>query len=124
MWGKTGATGIGILIVLLAFLLVAAVAASVLILNSGELQKDSISTASSARKQVTTGVDLVDLSARDARDGTIEDFRYLVKLNPGAEPIDLEKVILYVNTHNETLRLTYREGVCQGDPANGYYTIN
>lgn len=123
MSNARGATGIGILIVFIALLLVAAVAASLLIYNSNELQKDSLSTASSARRQVTTGVDLIDLSAMDARDGSIEDFRYLVKLNPGAEPINLQNAVLYVNTHNETLRLIFKEGACRRDSVNGYYTV-
>lgn len=123
MFYKWGATGIGIMVVFIAFLLVGAIAASVLIFNSGALQKSSISTADSARRQVTTGVDLVDLTAMNARDGDVEDFRYLVKLNPGAEPVSLENAVLYLNTHNETVRLTYKEGGCMRDPADGYYTV-
>lgn len=107
------------LIVVMAFLLVAAY---VLILNSGELQQSSFSTSDIARRQVTTGVDVVDLPATNGRDGDIEDFKYLVKLNPRGEPVSLKDSVIYVNTHNETLRLTYK-GACRRNSEDGYYTV-
>lgn len=126
MWGsKHGASGIGILLIFIAFLLVAAIGAGVLLSVNEKFQQDSLSTASAARKQVTTGVKLINVAGTDGLDADIEHMRFIVKLNPGAEPISLNGTVVYLNTHNETTRLLYREGgQCLRSVANGYYTTN
>lgn len=124
-FGKRGATGVALLLIVIAFLLVAAIGAGVLISTNNKFQQDSLSTASAARRQVTTGVKLIDASGTDGLDGELEHMRFIVKLNPGAEPISLNGTTIYVNTHNETTRLLYRRGgECQRSVANGYYTTN
>jgi len=120
---KYAAMGIGFLLLFIAFLLVAMISASVLILTNDQQQKASLSAGRSAERQVTTGVKLIDLHATDGRDGSVDDFRYTVKLNPGASPINLRAAVLYVNTYNDTLRLIYKEGDCRRDVADGYYTV-
>ncbi|MBN2457603.1 hypothetical protein JXB31_00555 [Candidatus Woesearchaeota archaeon] len=117
------AMGIGSLIIFISLLLVAAISAGVLIHSGYFEQEDTLSTGESTEKQVTTGVKLYDLHATDGSDGSVDDFRYSIKLNPGASAINLKAVVLYVNTYNDTLRLVYKEGDCKRDVADGYYTI-
>ncbi|MEM4267744.1 MAG: hypothetical protein QXK37_02840 [Candidatus Woesearchaeota archaeon] len=121
---KRGAsTGIGFLIILISVLTVASIAAYVLFFSTTPLQEESLNTAEGAKSQVTTLVELVDLSAEDGRDGSVDDFRYIVKLKPGAQPIKLSDVVIYMNTYNDTLRLIYRPGRCVKNQTMGYYTI-
>ena len=114
--------GVATLIVLIAFLLVAAVVAGVLIFSQLAQQEASFSTATAARREVTTQVELLDLSATDGRTGELDYFRYNIRLKPGAEPIKFSDVVLYVNTYNETLRLIYKEGECKRDVQDGFFT--
>ena len=117
------AMGIGLIIIFIAFLLIATIVGSVLIQTNYFQQEDSLSAGKSAERQVTTGIRLIDLHAMDGMDGAVDHFRYSIKLNPGASPINLKGVILYVNTFNDTLRLIYKEGDCRRDVTDGYYTI-
>ncbi len=122
MWGVRAEMGVATMIVFMAFLIVAAIAAFVIIISQGEQETESLNTATMARREVTTQVELFDLSATDGRDGAVDDFKYKVKLKPGAEPIHLKDTVLYVSSDNDTLRLSYKEGDCRRDVTNGYYT--
>jgi len=122
VWVKKSSIGVVTMIIFIALLLVAAVVAGVLILSQSDLQEDSLNTATLTRREVTTQIELLDVSGTDGRDGSLDNIRYNLRLKPGAEPIKLTDVILYVNTYNDTLRLIYKEGGCTRDVTNGYYT--
>jgi len=122
MWGKESEMGIATLIVFLAFLLVAAIAGFVLISSQNSSQEQTLSTAYAARREVTTQIELMDLSAIDGSDGEVDEFRYIIRLKPGAESVSLHDVVLLMNSYNDTLRLVYKEGGCTRDVTDGYYT--
>lgn len=122
MWGIRSEMGVATLVLFMAFLIVAAVAAFVMIVSQGFQETESLTTATLARREVTTQVELFDLSATDGRDGSLDEFRYKARLKPGAEPIHLKDTVIYVSTYNDTLRLIYKEGGCRRDVADGYFT--
>jgi len=55
-------------------------------------------------------------------DGDVDYIKYMLRLKPGAEAINLRHSVLYMSTYNDTLRLIYKTGGCTRDVANGYYT--
>jgi len=119
---KSSGMGITTLVVLICLILVGAITAYVLITNQYQQQEDCINTATIARKEVTTQVELFELTATDGRDGKVDYFKYNIRLKPGAEPIRLDDVVIYMNTYNDTLRLIKKEGSCTRDVTNGFFT--
>jgi archaellin len=120
---RASGIGIGLLIIFIGILIIAVIVGHLLIQQQMAFQEDSLNTADGAKKQVTTQLELIDLSAEDGRDGSVDNFKYVAKLKPGAEPISLRGAVMYVNTYNDTLRLIYREGRCARDAGNGFYTV-
>ncbi len=123
MRGKIAAgMGITSMILLICLILIGAIVAYVLIQNQDQQQEDSLNTANAAKREVTTQIQLLDLSATDGRDGSLDEFRYSIRLKPGADAIKLSDVVLYMNTYNDTLRLVYRKGGTRRDAQNGFFT--
>jgi len=110
------------MVIFIALLLTAAITAYVLIQAQDEQENDALNTATMARREVTTQVELFDLSGTDGTDSELDYFTYKIRLKPGAEPIRLSDTVLYVSTFSDTLRLIYRSGDCRRDATNGYYT--
>jgi archaeal flagellin FlaB len=121
MRGK-GEMGAATLVIFIALLIVAGITAGVIIQAQNAQQEATLSTATAARREVTTQVELIDFSGTDGRDGALDYFSYKVRLKPGAEAIRLNDVVLYMNTYNDTLRLIYRPGECHRDAQTGYFT--
>lgn len=117
--------GIGTLIIFIALLLVAAVAAGVLIQTAGSLQERALTTGDQAKGQISTNVRVVEVSATDGQDGSLDNFEQIAKLSPGSNAIKLEQTLLTANTYDRTASLTYRgtSGTYEKDMANGYYTL-
>jgi archaellin len=122
VWFKKSAMGIATMIIFIALLLVAAITAGVLILSQSDMQEETLNTATATRREVTTQIELFQLTGTDGTDGSLDDFKYNIRLKPGAEPIRLTDVVLYVSTDIDTLRLIYKEGECRRDVTNGYFT--
>ena len=118
--------GIGTLIIFIALLLVAAVAAGVLIQSAGSLQEKALSTGDQAKGQIATNVKVVEVSATDGQDTTLEEFEQIIKLSPGSGDIKLSQVLLTMNTYDATATLTYRgaTGQNENNMTTGFYTIN
>jgi len=123
---KKGEMGVGTLIVFIAMLLVAAVAAGVLIQTAGSLQEKSLSTGQQARSQISTNARVVEVSATDGQNGNLTDFREIIKLSPGSDPIKLSQIIFSFNTKDRTSTLKYRgiDCICAKNNTNGYNTWN
>jgi flagellin-like protein len=123
---KRAEMGVGTLIVFIAMLLVAAVAAGVLIQTAGSLQERALSTGGQARSQISTNARVIEVSASDGRGGNLTDFREIIKLSPGSDPIKLDQIIFTVNTKDQTSTLKYKgiEGICEKNNVNGYNTWN
>lgn len=122
---KKGEMGVGTLIVFIAMLLVAAVAAGVLIQTAGSLQEKSLATGDRAKDEIATNARVIEVSAIDGQDGSVEDISIIYKLSPGSEPIKLDNVLFTESTQNTTNNLKVREyALPVNDVFQGYYTAS
>jgi len=122
---KKAEMGIGTLIIFIALLLVAAIAAGVLIQTSGSLQEKALTTGDQAKSQISTNVRTIEVSATDGSNGSLTDFKQIVKLSPGSDAIKISQVLFTMNTYDMTGNLQYRgvTGVTNHNPVDGYYTL-
>lgn len=108
---KRAEMGIGTLILFIAFILVAAVAASVLISTTSTLQSKALNTGKQTTDEVGTSMTAVQIYAEDASDNTVDKkvdwFYYTIKLSAGSEPIRFTDVLLTMNTNNQSQDYTY-----------------
>ncbi|RMF05777.1 hypothetical protein D6764_03905 [Candidatus Woesearchaeota archaeon] len=120
---RRGEMGVGTLIIFISMLIVAAVAAGVLIQTTGGLQQRSIDTGAQAKAQISTALKVVDISATDGTKRSVRDFKEIVKLAPGSDPIKLSQLILSMSTYNSTATLNYRGADASLEKGNtGYNT--
>ncbi len=124
--GKRAEMGVGTLIVFIAMLLVAAVAAGVLIQTASSLQEKSLATGHEARAQISTNAQVIEVSATDGRDASVNHFEQILSLSPGSDPIKLDDTILTLSTTDTTATMKYRGegGVCENNNQDGYNTLN
>lgn len=99
--------GVGVLIVFIAMLLVAAVAAGVLITTTGSLQQKALSTGTQTRGEISTHLTFVQVTGENGINGDLENFSAIVKLAAGSEAIDLSDALLTVALVNATSNLRY-----------------
>ena len=102
-----GETGIGTLIVFIAIILVAAIAASVLLGTAGSLQQKALTTGRQTSEEVSSGLQVITVSAQNGLDGNVENFEMLVKLSAGSTPMSLNDTTITFDTKNTTQTLTY-----------------
>jgi flagellin FlaB len=121
---KKAEMGIGTLIIFIALLLVAAIAAGVLIQTSGSLQEKALTTGDQAKSQISTNIDVVEVSATDGINGTIKYFTMIAKLSPGSDPIKLNSTVITFNTFNTTSTIVYAGtgASYEYNASSGYYT--
>ena len=105
-----GETGIGTLIIFIAIVLVAAIAASVLLGTAGSLQQKALTTGKQTQQEVSSGLQVITLSAQNGMDGNVENFEMLVKLSAGSNPLALNDTIINFDTKNSTQSLNYDNG--------------
>ncbi len=108
-------TGIGVLIIFIALVLVAAVAASVLIHTAGILQQRAQSTGTTTISQVSTGIVVNQIVGYDSSNppeaGGISYLAILVSLNTGGNSVDLGNVSLTLTLNGVTSVLIYNSSV-------------
>jgi flagellin FlaB len=108
-------SGIGVLIIFIALVLVAAVAASVLIHTAGILQQRAQSTGTSTISQVSTGLVVNEIvgydSASPAESGGIKYLAIMVSDNTGGNPVDLGNTSLTLTINGVTSVLVYNSSV-------------
>jgi archaellin len=100
-----GETGIGSMIILMSLLLVSGSAASLIVDTNNDYTQQAQDTAQEAMAQVATGLEVVDLVGH-YRDGNIYSLDILVRLGHGSVPINLEHVIIIVETSTNSLDYT------------------
>ena len=108
-------SGIGVLIIFIALVLVAAVAASVLIHTAGILQQRAQSTGTSTISQVSTGLVVNGIvgydSASPAESGGIKYLAIMISDNTGGNPVDLGNTTLTLTINGVTSVLVYNSSV-------------
>src|SRR3990172_4010532 len=86
--------GVGVLIVFVAMLLVAAIAAGVLITTITSLQQKALTTGQETRGEIATHASFVEVSAVDGQDGSLDNLSMIVRLAAGSDAIDLTDALL------------------------------
>lgn len=104
---KRAEMGVGVLIVFIAMLLVAAIAAGVLITTVTSLQQKALTTGQETRGEISTHINFVEVKGADGADGDVENLTSIVKLAAGSDPIDLTDVLLSISLNNGTVNLRY-----------------
>lgn len=108
-------SGIGVLIIFIALVLVAAVAASVLIHTAGILQQRAQSTGTTTISQVSTGIVVNEIvgydNATPSEAGGIEYLAIVVSDNTGGNPVDLGNTSLTLTMNGVTSVLVYNSSV-------------
>ena len=116
-------SGIGVLIIFIALVLVAAVAASVLIHTAGILQQRAQSTGTSTISQVSTGLVVNEIvgydSASPAESGGIKYLAIMVSDNTGGNPVDLGNTSLTLTINGVTTVLVYNSSIFHNVAGSG-----
>ena len=105
-----GETGIGTLIIFIAIVLVAAIAASVLLGTAGSLQQKALTTGKQTQQEVASGLQVIQVSAQNGMDGTVENFEILVKLSAGSDPLAINDTTINFDTKNSSQSLQFDNG--------------
>lgn len=116
-------TGIGVLIIFIALVLVAAVAASVLIHTAGILQQRAQSTGTTTISQVSTGIIVNQIIGYDSTNppeaGGISYLAIIVSLNTGGNSVDLGNLSLTLTLNGVTSVLIYNNSVFESVSGQG-----
>ncbi len=115
MKGKKGEMGVGVLIVFIAMLLVAAIAAGVLITTITSLQQKALSTGAETKGEISTHVSFVEVTGEDGSDGDVNNFTAILKLSAGSDSISLSDTLLALGLSNVTNN--YRYSAASGSPS-------
>ena len=106
--GRQAQSSIGVIIIFIAVLLVAAIGAGVFIQNINSYQSSTSKTGDQVQREVSTVFFVMDIVGTDGNDGDIEHLKQIIKLPPGTDPIGLEYLTLILNTPTHTATLDYR----------------
>jgi flagellin FlaB len=120
---KKGAQGIGTLIIFIALILVAAVAAGVLIQTASSLQSKSLDVGRQSQEKITTDIEVVQVYAYNTNDSQIDNgdnVTMVVRLGSGSAPINLNDLIIKMDTQAGSQTLQYGTG----SPTTGNYTVS
>jgi len=110
-----GAIGIGAMIVLIAMILVAGVAASVLITTSNTIQSQAMTTGQQTTREVASGLTVYSVIGQVNRTGSAGSYTYndiwklavTVSPKPGSEKIDLNNTYILMSDGSSKALLTY-----------------
>jgi flagellin FlaB len=113
--GDVGAIGIGAMIVLIAMILVAGVAASVLISTSNTLQSQALKTGSQTTREVSSGLGVYSVIGQVNTTSTNNSTTYndiwclavTVEAKAGSDKIDLNNTYILISNGNKKALLTY-----------------
>jgi flagellin FlaB len=103
-----GMMGIGVLIIFISVILVAALAALVLISTVGSLQQRGVETGQKTEKGVSGGIEVVTLMGSDGSVGNdLEHFEMFVRLAPGSDTLNLNHTLIIMDSEATTQILNY-----------------
>jgi flagellin FlaB len=98
-----GAIGIGAMIVLIAMILVAGIAASVIIQTSNTIQLQALQTGQKTTKEVSSGISVFEITGlvyNSSGSSTLENITKLaitIKPRPGSDDIDLNNTYILIS---------------------------
>jgi archaellin len=113
-----GMMAIGMLILFIATIVVAAVAAAVLIGAGGTMEQRSLATMKGTEAEVAAGLSVYSIVGSDGSiDGTLNNLEMLVRLRPGSDPVNLNSTVITVDGRDGFQTLRY------GDGTTGTYSV-
>ena len=116
-------SGIGVLIIFIALVLVAAVAASVLIHTAGILQQKADATGTSTENQVSSGLVINSIYGYDLANppesGGAEYVAIMIQDNAGGSAINLGNVSLTLSVNGDTALLVYNTSLFSSVSSTG-----
>jgi len=119
------AIGIGAMIVLIAMILVAGVAASVLVSTSNTLQSQAMKTGSQTTREVSSGLSVISVlgkvNASGSEGGDIEHLAITVAAKPGSDKIDLSNTYILISDGDEKALITYAGVDSSGNTNSSFY---
>lgn len=111
------------MIVFMAMIVTAAVAAAVLIRTAGDLQRGAQETGSDATAEVSGNVfvrDIIGNVSSPNGDSVVTEVRWYVSGAPGADPVDLDAMVIkWIHSPNQT-DLQRGDGTCEGGLRDGF----
>ena len=102
-----GSIGIGAMIVLIAMILVAGVAASVIISTSNTLQSQAMKTGSQTIREVSSGVNVFSVVGYAADGEDMSCLAITIEGRPGADRIDLNNTFILISDGTTKSMLSY-----------------
>lgn len=110
MKSKRAEMGVGVLIVFIAMLLVAAIAAGVLITTVTSLQQKALTTGAETRGEISTHLSIVEVTSEDGSNGYLDNFTALLKLSAGSDAISFQDLLVTLGLSNTTNNYRYSSG--------------
>ena len=115
--------GIGMLVLLIALIMVAAIVAGVLISTSGAFQEKALTTGDQSKTQIATNLRFMEIVGTDGRNNYLSDFTAIVRLAAGSEAVEFEDLLLMYSSDTMFSSLEFA-GTDAGltNDIYGYYT--
>lgn len=108
VFNKKAEMGIGTLILFIAFILVAAVAAAVLVSTTQAVQSKALQTGKDTLAEVGTSMVAVELYAEDGTtNNNVNMFFQTLKLSAGSDPVRFQDLLLTFSTSTTSSSYTY-----------------
>ena len=124
MKGVKGNTGIGILLLLIACILITTLFIVLYIYNANQLQSEGLMAADQTKRAITNKLELSDLMSVYTADHKIQDIEGILMLLNDAPGVNLDDVIISIRSPYSTSRLQFKGlGAETTAGANGYFTF-
>ena len=103
---KQGLAGVAALIVFIALVLVAAIAATVILDVTGELEQQASNTGDEAEGQLSSTLDIVEVTGNVVNGSEVDGLNITVSVAPGADPVELNDTTIEYTDNNGSVQLT------------------
>ncbi|PIN70708.1 hypothetical protein COV93_00420 [Candidatus Woesearchaeota archaeon CG11_big_fil_rev_8_21_14_0_20_43_8] len=124
---KRGNVGLGLLIALIAFMIVSAIAGGAIMLSTGTLRTAAFINLKDSRDKMTNYAQVLLVEAEDGREDTLNRFEIHVRMPPQSNTINLNKTLIIFKNRNASAFLTfnpaYESANCSVRGPNGYMTF-
>ncbi len=106
--------GMGTLIIFIAMILVAATAATVLINTTGALQNKALDVGKMTQDEISTGLTVVHINAKNGSAGGLDDFSITTRLSAGSSTIRFDDVLAVLTLDDNSADYSYNASIdCQ-----------
>ena len=119
---KKANTGMGIIILIVAVMIITGVGATYLFKKSGLYINEASVSRGRILDEVKSGVNVETVVTEANDDNKIEGLIITVEPDASSEPIDLTGMVIVIEQGNSTSILKYRNGTLERNISGGYYT--